>query len=181
MARLAQPYKGHDVLLHSLALVRARVPDAHLDVVGDGPLRPELERIAAEAGVADAVTFHGSTSDGERDALLSNAAVFAMPSRVDGFASGEGFGIAYIEAGAHGLPVVGGNVGGASDAVIAGETGLLIDPESPEAVANALCELLLDPSRARAMGQAGWEHARLLSWNRTASEVEAVLDEVTAA
>jgi phosphatidylinositol alpha-1,6-mannosyltransferase len=104
-----------------------------------------------------------------------------MPSRVDGSGFGEGFGIVYVEAGARGLPVVAGNVGGAVDAVVDGETGLLVDPESPEEVANALSDLLLDRARAQRMGRAGWEHARSFSWGRTASEVEAVLDALTAA
>jgi phosphatidylinositol alpha-1,6-mannosyltransferase len=78
-----------------------------------------------------------------------------MPSRLDEHGGGEGFGIVYLEAGARGLPVVAGNVGGATDAVVHGETGLLIDPTDPDAVAGAIVALLTDKDRARSMGEAG--------------------------
>ena len=180
VARLTERYKGHDMLLRALPLVRDRVPDANLQVVGVGPLQPELARLAAEHGVASATTFHGSITDERRDEILREASVFAMPSRLEPGGAGEGFGIVFVEAGAQGLPVVAGRVGGALDAVVDGETGLLVDPESPEAIANALVELLRDPERARRMGRAGWERARSLSWARAAAGVEAVLTEVTS-
>ncbi len=180
VARLTERYKGHDVLLQALPLVRERVPDATLEIVGDGPLRAELARLASDLGVASATTFHGSIADGPRDEILGRASVFAMPSRLEAGGAGEGFGIAYIEAGAHGLPVVAGNVGGALDAVVDDETGLLVDPESPRAIADALVELLRDRERARRLGHAGWERARSLSWERAAAGVEAVLARVTS-
>jgi phosphatidylinositol alpha-1,6-mannosyltransferase len=181
VGRLAERYKGHDVLLRALPAVRARVPDARLEIVGDGPLRPELEQLARELGLAGAATFHGAIADGPRDAILREASVFAMPSRIERDGAGEGFGIVYVEAGAQGLPVVAGNVGGAADAVVAGETGLLVDPESSQAVADALVQLLLDRERALRMGRAGWTRARSLSWSHAAAQVEAVLSEVVGA
>ena len=181
VARLAERYKGHDVLLRALPLVREQVPGANLQIVGSGPLRPDLERLARTLGVDSATTFHGALSDSLRDAILREASVLAMPSRVEPGGAGEGFGIAYVEAGAHGLPVVAGNVGGALDAVVDGETGLLVDPENPEAVASALAVLLQDHERARRMGRAGWERARSLSWAHASAAVEDVLAEVSAA
>ena len=178
VGRLTDTYKGHDVLLESLRLVRRIVPEARLEIIGDGPLRPQLERLAEQAGVAQAVTFHGAVSDHRRDTILNDVRVVAMPSRIEAGGSGEGFGIVYIEAGALGLPVVGGNVGGALDAVVDGETGLLVDPRSPAAVAEALASLLVDHAKAARMGRAGWERARLLSWERTAAELEALIGEL---
>jgi phosphatidylinositol alpha-1,6-mannosyltransferase len=180
VARLAERYKGHDILLRSLVRVRERLPEANLHIVGDGPLRLELERFAHELGVASATTFHGQVSDGERDAILRGATVFAMPSRVESGRAGEGFGIAYVEAGAMGLPVVAGKVGGAVDAVIDGKTGLLVDAEDPDAVAGALVTLLESPARAKEIGRAGWEHARVLTWRRFAGSVEAALEDAIA-
>ena len=176
VARLADRYKGHDVVLEALALIRARVPGAEWVVVGDGPLRAELERRAARIGVRDAVRFTGRVSDVERDAWLDRARVFVMPSRLPaGGAGGEGFGIVYLEAGAHGLPVVAGAVAGALDAVIDGETGVLVAPEDPSAVADAVAGLLLDPARARRLGEAGARRAGELSWPRMVARVEDVL------
>jgi phosphatidylinositol alpha-1,6-mannosyltransferase len=118
-------------------------------------------------------------NDERRDAILKTVNVFAMPSRLEASGAGEGFGIVYVEAGARGLPVVAGNVGGAMDAVVHGTTGLLVDPESPKAIAEALTSIIIDRERAHEMGRAGWEYARSLSWQRATTQVEALLSELT--
>jgi len=181
IARLRDSYKGHDVLIRALALVRAAVPDVELVVVGDGPLRGELERLAETVGVTGAVRFLGTVSDDERDRWLRRADVFAMPSRLpaDGLA-GEGFGIVYLEAAAYGKPVVAGNVAGALDAVADGVSGLLVDPTDPRAVANALTSLLLDRELAARLGHAGAERAKGFAWPLIAARLEAVLLEQVA-
>ena len=93
--------------------------------------------------------------------------------RPDG--GGEGFGIAYLEAGPRGLPVVAGNVAGALDSVIDGKTGLLVDPTDHAAVAYAVTELLLDKPRAEALGRAGAERARQLNWPAISRRVEELI------
>ena len=179
VARLSERYKGHDQMLRSLPLIRDRVPEVRWAVIGDGPLRSELEAMAGSLQVADAVEFLGELPDTERDALLDSAHAFAMPSRLPaGGVGGEGFGIAYLEAGAHGLPVVAGAVGGALDAVVDDETGLLVDPGDHVALADAIAGLLLDPQRAAALGEAGSRRARELSWRRHARLVENVLRDI---
>ena len=181
VARLSDRYKGHDTMLSALRLVRERVPDARWLVVGDGPLRGELESAAGREGLSDAITFAGSVSDEERDELLASAHVFAMPSRLPpGGVGGEGFGIVYLEAAARGLPVVAGDVAGPRDAVLDGETGLLVDPEDPAAVASALAALLEEPDRARALGEAGMERARGLTWRRHADAVGRLIQDASA-
>jgi phosphatidylinositol alpha-1,6-mannosyltransferase len=176
IARLEDRYKGHDVLVEALPLVRVRVPDVEWVVIGDGPLRAELEARARARGVADSVRFLGAVPDAERDRWLSAADVLAMPSRLpgDGLA-GEGFGIVYLEAGAHGTPVVAGNVAGALDAVADGESGLLVDPTDPRAVADAIVRLLLDRELARRLGRGGAARARRFAWPAIAARVEALL------
>lgn len=176
VARLVDTYKGHDIMIRALALVRARVPDVEWLVVGDGPLRSGLERLAAEEGVRDAIQFLGAVTDAGRDAALDRAHVFAMPSRLPpGGVGGEGFGIAYLEANAHGLPVVAGDVGGALDAVVHEETGILVDPDDPAAVADALTALLLHPDRARRVGAAGARRAREFAWPLIARQLEDII------
>jgi phosphatidylinositol alpha-1,6-mannosyltransferase len=178
VARLHDRYKGHDVLIRALVAVRARVPGVEWVVIGDGPLRLELERLARDEGVGDVARFLGQVPDEQRDEWLRRTDLLAMPSRLPGGElAGEGFGIVYLEAGAHGKPVVAGNVAGARDAVIDGETGLLVDPTDERAVADAITRLLLDRELARRLGEGGARRARELTWPRIAQRVEAVLFE----
>jgi phosphatidylinositol alpha-1,6-mannosyltransferase len=181
IARLRERYKGHDVLIRALALIRARVPDVEWVVIGEGPLRPALEELARAVGVERHVRFVGSVSDRERDEWLARAQVFALPSRMPGEGlAGEGFGIAFLEAAASGLPVVAGGVGGALDAVREGETGRLVDPTDPHAVACAITELLLDPARASALGRQGAQWARRFGWPLVAQRFEELALATTA-
>jgi phosphatidylinositol alpha-1,6-mannosyltransferase len=178
VSRLAERYKGHDVLARAMPLVSARVSDAQWVVVGDGPLRAPIEALARSTGAN--ARFVGSVGDEERNWWLDRAHVFSMPSRLPGGGfAGEGFGIVFLEAGLHGLPVVAGGVGGACDAVVHGETGLLVDPTDHVALARALTELLIDPERAARLGRAGAARACDHAWPAIAARVRDVLDEVT--
>ena len=181
VARLEDRYKGHDVMTRAMPLVRSTVPDAQWVVVGDGPLRNDIRRLAAAHGIADAIHMCGAVSDRERDDWLDRAHVFAMPSRVPAAGgAGEGFGIVYLEAGVHGLPVVAGRRGGALDAVVDGTTGLLVEPTDHMAVADAVSRLLADPAAARRMGAAGSARARDFAWPRVAGRVAELLRAVAA-
>ena len=153
ISRLEERYKGHDVLLRALPLVRSRVPGAHLHVIGDGTLRGHLEALAARTrcGRRGDVPRAGCPIE-ERDEIMRRSSVFAMLSRVDALGSGEGFGIVYVEAGRLGLPVVAGRVAGALDAVVDGETGILVDPEDHVGAADAISSLLADPRLAQRLG-----------------------------
>jgi phosphatidylinositol alpha-1,6-mannosyltransferase len=176
IARIEERYKGHDVMVRAFALVRAKVPDAQWVVIGDGSLRPAIEQLAQSHGVADSVCFLGAVSDEQRNLWLRRAQLLAMPSRLPaGGYAGEGFGIVYLEAGAYGKPVVAGNVGGAVDAVLDGETGLLVDPVDPLAVAGAITRLLLDRALALRLGEAGRARSLHYAWPVIVERVEAVL------
>ena len=181
ISRLEDRYKGHDVVLRALPLVRAEVPGVRWRIVGDGPLRPTLEDRARAIGLENAVQFLGSVSDETRDQELASADAFCMVSRLPtgGFA-GEGFGIVYLEANAHGLPVVAGAVGGATDAVVHGETGLLVNPEDHVAVADALVALLSDHELAGRLGRGGRARAESLTWEAAGRCVEAELQSLVA-
>lgn len=174
-------YKGHDVMVRAMPLIRARVPEARWVVIGDGPFRPAVENAVAAYDLGDAVELLGRVGDAERDSLLESANVFCMPSRVPAAGlGGEGFGSAYQEAGARGMPAIGGNVAGARDAVADGETGILVDPADHLAVSDAAVALLADPERAQAMGAAARRRAEGNSWPNVAAKVEEVLREVAA-
>lgn len=179
VSRLADAYKGHDSLIRALPLIRSRVPDVRWAIVGEGPLRPELEDLARSHGILDATSFVGSISDAERDAWFERAHVFAMPSRLPAAgAGGEGFGISFLEAGAHGMPVVACSVGGALDAVVDGQTGRLVDPGDHVALAEAIIELLLDRRTAERLGEAGARRAAEFSWKRHAEVIGGLIEEV---
>jgi phosphatidylinositol alpha-1,6-mannosyltransferase len=181
ISRLEDRYKGHDVMLRALPLIRAKVPDVQWVVVGDGILRAGLEHLADAIGVRDAVRFLGAVSDGERDAWLRRANVFVMVSRLPaGGYAGEGFGIVYLEANVRGVPTVAANVGGAVDAVVDGRTGLLVDPTDHLAVADAITGLLRDPEQARRLGRQGAERAHDFSWPKISAQIQDLLVELAA-
>ncbi|HKZ14496.1 MAG TPA: glycosyltransferase family 4 protein [Solirubrobacterales bacterium] len=177
ISRIEQRYKGHDVMVRAMALVAERVTEVQWVVIGDGALRAEIADLARAAGLGDdTVRFLGAVGDRERDAWLARADVFAMPSRLPGgHLAGEGFGIVYLEAAAHGCPVVAGAVGGALDAVEDGVTGLLVDPTDHRAVAAALVALLEDRPRRERMAAAAAQRARRFAWPRVAAELEATI------
>jgi phosphatidyl-myo-inositol dimannoside synthase len=180
VAQLLQRYKGHDVLTRALPLIRSRVGDVEWVIVGDGPYKPQVAELVRSHNLEGRVRFVGSVSDFERDAWLDRAHVFAMPSRVPATGiGGEGFGITYLEAGAHYLPVVGGDVGGTRDAVVDGETGVLVDPNDHVAVADAIADLLVDPERAWRLGRAGAARAQAFAWPLMAARVEDVILELS--
>ena len=141
------PEKGVDVFLRAAALVSAVVPQAEFVVVGDGPLRPDLEHRVATLGLAGRVTFTGYRS--EVSGFLPGLDVLAVPSRSDGSP------LVVCEAMAAGVPVVASRVGGLPDLVEDGCSGLLVRPGEAEDLARALVALLLDPEAARRLGARG--------------------------
>jgi phosphatidyl-myo-inositol dimannoside synthase len=179
VARLVERSKGHDVLLAAMPDVLRAVPEARLTIVGDGPLRAELQATAANLGIAGEVEFLGAVDEATRDAVLARAAVFALPTRLDRDGGGEGFGIVYLEAAAYGLPSVAGRAGGAVDAVVDGKTGVFVDPLDAQEVARAIVELLRDPARAARLGAAGAARLSEFSCGRVARLVEDVLLDAT--
>ena len=127
-------------------------------VVGEGEIRAGLEGIAVEMGVAENVTFLGEIPDSQLADLYRRCDVFVLPSRGQeqrGEVGGEGFGRVYVEAALAGKPVVGSLAGGASEAVLHGKTGFLVNPASNDEVADAVLAILDDPRLAASMGSAG--------------------------
>jgi phosphatidylinositol alpha-1,6-mannosyltransferase len=148
------PRKGQDTLIKAWPAVRAQVSGAVLLLVGDGPYAPALKRLAHRLSVSDDVVFTGPVPWPELPSYYDAANVFAMPCRTRRAGLDvEGLGIVYLEASATGLPVIGGDSGGAPDAILAGESGYVVN-DVPGA-ATRIIELLHDPARAKAMGDKG--------------------------
>lgn len=149
-------YKGHDQLIDAWPAVVARVPDAQLVIVGEGDDRARLAGRAAAAGRdGTSIVFTGFLPQPALDTLFSQSALFALPSR------GEGFGLVYLEAMAHALPCVGSIHDAAGDVIVDGVTGRLVDQSDVPGIASTLAMLLTNVDLRRRMGAAG--HARLLA------------------
>lgn len=146
VARLS-PEKLHHVLLDAMALLIKRLPNAVLVIVGDGDLRADLEQQASEIDVTSSVFFLGERSDVHR--LLQALDVFVLSSET------EGLSLTLLEAAAAGLPIVATDVGGNSEVVVDGDTGILVEPNNPQTLAEAMECLALEPQRARSMGELG--------------------------
>jgi glycosyltransferase involved in cell wall biosynthesis len=138
-------YKGHEFFLAAWREVLKRFPQAAASIVGEGPERAHLERLTHELGLAGSVEFLGRRRDVE--ALLSNADVYVQPSLQEGSSN------AVLEAMAAGLPVIVTAVGGNSEAVSDGVTGVLVPPSDSAALGRAMLELLSDAPRAQALGR----------------------------
>jgi phosphatidylinositol alpha-1,6-mannosyltransferase len=148
--------KGQDKLISALPAIRAAVPNVHLVLVGVGPHQKFLENLVAKLNVADCVTFIGRINYSELPKYICVGDIFAMPSRSRFFGlEVEGLGIVYLEASACGLPVVGGKSGGAPDAVLVGETGVVVDGTNASEIAEACIELLNNPELCALMGATG--------------------------
>ncbi|MDR8413397.1 glycosyltransferase family 4 protein [Nonomuraea sp. 3-1Str] len=168
------PRKGQDLLIAAWPEVVAAVPDAVLLLVGGGPYRRRLERMAAGR---ESIRFTGTVPASALPGYYAAGDVFAMPCRTRwGGVDVEGLGIVFLEASATGLPVVAGASGGAPDAVRHGETGLLVDGQDTGEVAAALAELLGDPERARKLGAAGRDWTtHEWSWDLVATRFQTLL------
>ena len=171
------PRKGQDTLIRAWPRVQDEVPDAALLLVGGGPSRARLERLAETAGVAESVVFTGSVDWALLPAYYGAGDIFAMPcrTRLRGL-DVEGLGIVFLEAAACGLPVVAGNSGGAPDAVADGVTGHLVDGRSVAEVTSAVVGLLTDRLAAAAMGRRGrtWVEQKW-TWDASVTTLIALL------
>nr|BCX01989.1 MAG: glycosyl transferase family 1 [Bacteroidota bacterium] len=145
------PQKNHLLLLEGFARAQARYPDLELWLVGDGPLRPEVERWVRERGLLDRVCLLGLRNDVPE--LLAQADMLLLPS------DWEGVPLVVLEAMAAGKPVVATRVGGVPELVEDGRTGLLVPPQDPEALAAAILRLAQDAELRREMGEAGRRRA----------------------
>lgn len=147
--------KGIEYAIRAVANLAGEFQGIYLDVIGDGPLQPALESLAAELGVAGRVRLHGALPHGDALAVLRQADIFVHPGVVARDGTREGQGVVLAEAQATGLPVVAGRAGGIPDAVSEGQSAILVDPRDTQALQNAIGELARDPARRAAMGAAG--------------------------
>ena len=150
--------KGQDRLIQALPTIRKKIPNAHLLLIGEGPYRRKLEKLARKEGIENAITFLGRVSYSELPRYMCVGDVFAMPCRSRfGGLEVEGLGIVYLEASSCQLPVVVGKSGGAPNAVLDGKTGVTVDGENLLVISEAIIDLLSDSKKRQKMGAAGRE------------------------
>lgn len=172
--------KGHERVLRALLAVIKKIPNVLYLIVGCGEEEVSLRRTVEELGLRDYVVFAGYVEQTLLPFLYCASDLFVMPSfsRDDG-RDYEGFGIAFIEANACGLPVIGGRSGGIEDAVVDGETGLLVDPHNVDEIGAAVIHLLTDVEYAKRLGEYGRRRVEeKLCWEKIGKRLDQYLHSV---
>lgn len=163
---------GPEVMLQAFARVVKRFPNARLTMCGRGDMAQELKELAASLQIADQVSFPGRLPHDQVVSLVQSLDIAVMPSTCQ-----ESFGVAAIEASSCQVPVVATRVGGVPEAVIDGQTGLLVPPFDVDALANACIDLIRDPERRQRMGKAGREFVLAnYPWDRNAATMASVYE-----
>ena len=180
VARL-ETYKGIDTALKAVAECRRGGLAVNYLVVGAGKKKKNYQKLAEELDIATAVRFVGNVPDPDLPLLLNAASAYIGVSRRADGTRVEGFGVALAEASACGLPVIAGQSGGLAEAVRDGETGLVVDPDDPAAVAAALKRLLEDQLLARRLGQGGRKAIETFyNWDRVIRDLRDIESQVSS-
>jgi phosphatidylinositol alpha-1,6-mannosyltransferase len=174
--------KGHDMVIEALPRIAEQIPEVTYLIVGDGPERERLEQLAIAHGVQDRVVFTGSISTTEELSPHYNLGdQFIMSSRVLKIKGNvEGFGIVYMEAASCRVPIIAGDSGGVREAVLDGQTGVLVQPGEPAAIAEAVIQLYRDPERRQALIDNAYTRAKSeFQYPYLAGKMDAFLNEVS--
>ena len=167
------PHKQIEDALDAVALLRSRIPDLHLDVVGGGWWQDRLVEHAGNLGITDAVTFHGHVDDITKHAVVQRSWVHLLPSRK------EGWGLAVVEAAQHGVPTIGyRSSGGLTDSIVDGVTGVLVDDHAE--LIDSLERLLTDRVLREELGAKAAARSAEFSWPQSAAAMQTVLESVHA-
>ncbi|TFW29676.1 glycosyltransferase family 1 protein [Massilia arenosa] len=158
IARNLEPIYDNATAIRALPLVRERCPQARMTVAGSGPLRAELEQLAAELGLKDVVTFTGRVDNAGMAALYQAADVMVNPTLIDNTPN------SVLESLACGVPVVSTRVGGVPYIVQDGETALLVPPQDPRAMADAIVRVAQDRALAARLRENGLRHVQQFTW-----------------
>jgi glycosyltransferase involved in cell wall biosynthesis len=165
-------YKRVDIVIRAFA--ELNIPDATMEIAGTGDYRASLERLVKSLGLTERVKFLGFIPEEEKIHLLRRAWASALASPK------EGWGISNLEAASCGTPVIAANSPGIRESVIDGETGFLVPPNDPGAMAAAMRGIVESPDLVNVLGQAGRKFAQTFTWDRSATQTLAHLEEVIA-
>ena len=166
-------YKAVDVVIRAFVHIKAKLPDAELLIIGDGPGKPSLVKYAKKMVSDDSIKFLGVVKTEDMIRILNEAHVFLNASPK------EGWGLTVVEANACGLPVIAADSPGLRDSVLDEKSGYLVTQDDDHAFAEKSLELLSDKERWSQMSAAAMEWAGTLTWERTADEMEKIfLEEI---
>ena len=155
MARLVES-KNHETLIRAFAKAVKIIPEAVCRIIGAGPLESQLRELVNALDLADKVIFTGNVPDSQLAAYYYSCDVFALVSKeIKERGEVEGFGIVFLEAASCARPVIGSKSGGIADAVIDGDTGILVDPLNEDEIARAIIRVLQDEKLANRLGENG--------------------------
>lgn len=172
--------KGFDTVIEAMPRVLESLPDALLAIAGEGPFETELRALVDRLGLKESVHFCGGIPYEDLPDVYSSADVVAMPSRNEPPAV-EGFGIVFLEANACERPVIGAATGGIPDAIVDGETGVLVPPDDPVALAGSLIKLLADAPLRERLGRRGRQRVLdAFTWDHVADRVAQALIDVSS-
>ena len=167
-------HKGHDQVLKALALLKEEGITPLYWIAGSGEEKTRLHKLTKKLGIERQVSFLGFINDDKLLKIYHKADIFIMTSRKI-FGRGdliEGFGIAFLEASACGIPIIAGHSGGVEDAVCDGRTGILVDPDNPSEIANSIKHLMFDEELSKKLGAAGrvWVESHM-TWDRVSKRM----------
>lgn len=175
VARLVRR-KGIKYLIEAMPRVLRSLPDTVLLIVGDGPEKSRLEEEARILGLASSVRFLGKVPEQRLIAVYQASDVFVLPAIVDSEMNTEGLGVVLLEAMSMRKPVIASNVGGIPEAVVNNETGLLVKPQDPNDLAEAVIRLLGDRELSKRMGDNGRQRVKeVFDWDIVASSFSEIL------
>jgi phosphatidylinositol alpha-1,6-mannosyltransferase len=167
--------KGHELVLLSLSRIIKINNKVHYIIVGQGEYRKELQKIVIELNLKQYVTFAGYVDDDKIPQYMNACDIFVMPNRQVGN-DFEGFGIVYLEANACCKPVIGGNSGGVTDAIINKNTGLLVDPNNVRDLEEKIRLLIDDKELASKLAQNGYERViSELNWEKVILKISRII------
>jgi len=174
--------KGQATVIEALPIIMRLYPTIKYIMAGSGEKEVALRQRVQDLGLGDHVVFAGRVDNEELNGLYEICDVFVMPHRqVQATLDTEGCPTVFLEASAHGKPVIGGNAGGVADAILDGRTGFIIDGTNTKEIADSVCMLLENPGLSKSMGQAGCEYTRNLTPERNADSVWQISKDVVIA
>ena len=164
--------KGQDVLIRAFDIVHEKHPEIDLILAGDGSELNKCISLTEELGLRHSVKFLGRVDRLRIPSLMAGCELFVLPSRK------ESFGIVILEAMAAGKPIVATRVGGIPEVVSEGENAILVEPESPQALADGLMKLLENPDLVKRFGERGKEIVKNFTWDKIISRYIVVYESV---